>query len=279
MNRVTAIPFKTLANGVKMPYVGLGVYKMTDREEALQAISKALAIGYRAIDTAALYNNEVEVGEAIRASGIKREEIFVTTKVWNTDQGYDNTLRAFEASLKKLGLEYVDLYLTHWPVEGKFVDTYRAIERLYEEKLIRVPGVSNHHAHHLEKVFAKANVMPMVNQIELHPYLSQEALRAFCKEHKIAVTAWSPLGRGIILKDETITKIAAEVGKTEAQIILRWHFQNDIITIPKSVTQSRIQENISIFDFELTNDQMARINKVNKNERIGKDPDNFHFDF
>ena len=262
-----------------MPYVGLGVYKMTDREEALQAISKALAIGYRAIDTAALYNNEVEVGEAIRASGIKREEIFVTTKVWNTDQGYDNTLRAFEASLKKLGLEYVDLYLTHWPVEGKFVDTYRAIERLYEEKLIRVPGVSNHHAHHLEKVFAKANVMPMVNQIELHPYLSQEALRAFCKEHKIAVTAWSPLGRGIILKDETITKIAAEVGKTEAQIILRWHFQNDIITIPKSVTQSRIQENISIFDFELTNDQMARINKVNKNERIGKDPDNFHFDF
>ncbi|MEL3962301.1 aldo/keto reductase [Lysinibacillus endophyticus] len=276
---VTRIPSKTLANGVEMPYMGLGVYKMTDREETLQAISKALEIGYRAIDTAALYYNEAEVGEAIRNSGINREEIFVTTKVWNSDQGYDETLRAFETSLKKLGLEYVDLYLTHWPVEGKFVDTYRAIERLYEEKLIRVPGVSNHHAHHLEKVFAKANVMPMVNQVELHPYLSQEELRAFCKEHNIAVTAWSPLGRGVVLKDETISKIASEVGKTEAQVILRWHYQNDVITIPKSVTLSRIEENISIFDFELTDDQIARINNVNKNERVGKDPDNFHFDF
>ncbi|WP_202615679.1 aldo/keto reductase [Ureibacillus xyleni] len=262
-----------------MPYVGLGVYKMTDREEALQAIAKALEIGYRAIDTAALYNNEVEVGEAIRHSGIKRDEIFVTTKVWNNDQGYDETLRAFETSLKKLGLDYIDLYLTHWPVEDKFVETYRAIERLYEEKLIRVPGVSNHHAHHLEKIFAKANVLPMVDQIELHPYLSQEELRAFCKEHDIAVTAWSPLGRGKVLKDETISKIASSVGKTAAQVILRWHYQNDVITIPKSVTLNRIEENMQIFDFELTSEQMTQIDRVNKNERVGQNPDTFHFDF
>ncbi len=273
------IPFKTLVNGVKMPYLGLGVYKMTNREETIQAISKALEIGYRAIDTAALYYNEEEVGEAIRASGVPREDIFVTTKVWNSDQGYDETLRAFETSLKKLGLEYVDLYLTHWPVEGKFVDTYRAIERLYEEKLIRVSGVSNHHIHHLEKVAANANVKPMVNQVELHPYLTQEELRAFCKENEIAVTAWSPLGRGGILADEAIMKIAGELGKSTAQVILRWHYQHDIISIPKSVTPSRIEENARIFDFELSDDQMGQLDQLNKNQRFGQNPDSFKFDF
>ena len=156
---------KTLANGILMPILGLGVYKMTDRDETLQAIITAIDLGYRAIDTAALYYNEEEVGEAIRNASVKREELFVTTKVWNSDQGYDNTLRAFETSLKKLDMDYVDLYLTHWPVEGKFVDTYRAIERLYDEKLIRVPGVSNHHEHHLQQVLAKCNVAPMVNQV------------------------------------------------------------------------------------------------------------------
>jgi diketogulonate reductase-like aldo/keto reductase len=165
MMKMSGIPSKTLENGINMPYLGLGVYKMTDREEALQAMTKALEVGYRAIDTAALYQNETEVGEAIRASNVPREEIFVTTKVWNTDQGYDQTLRAFETSLKKLNLEYIDLYLTHWAVEDKFLDTYRAIERLYDEKLIRVTGVSNHHQHHLEKIFTKANVKPMVDQI------------------------------------------------------------------------------------------------------------------
>lgn len=273
------IPTKTLSNGVKMPYLGLGVYKMTDKEETIQAISKALALGYRAIDTAALYYNEEEVGEAIQASGVPREDIFVTTKVWNSDQGYDETLRAFETSLKKLGLEYIDLYLTHWPVEDKFVETYRAIERLYEEKLIRVPGVSNHHIHHLEKVFLKANVKPMVNQVELHPYLSQEQLRAFCNENKIAVTAWSPLGRGGILQDETITKIAEELGKSTAQVILRWHYQHDIISIPKSVTPSRIEENAQIFDFKLSDKQMGQLDQLNKNQRFGQNPDSFKFDF
>lgn len=270
---------KTLENGVTMPYVGLGVYKMTNREETLRAISKAIEVGYRSIDTASLYNNEEEVGEAVRNSNVPREEIFITTKVWNNDQGYDETLRAFEVSLKKLQLDYVDLYLTHWPVKDKFVDTYRAIERLYEEKLIRVPGVSNHHEHHLEKLFAVANVKPMVNQVELHPYLSQENLRAFCAIHNIAVTAWSPIGRGRVLNDETIHEVAKKYEKTPAQIILRWHYQNDVITIPKSVTPSRIEENIQIFDFELTNEDMNLLNKLNKNERFGQDPDNFHFDF
>lgn len=270
---------KTLANGVEMPTLGLGVYKMTDRDETLQAITTALDLGYRAVDTAALYYNEEEVGEAIRHSSVRREEIFVTTKVWNSDQGYDNTLRAFETSLKKLNMDYVDLYLTHWPVEGKYVDTYRAIARLYEEKLIRVPGVSNHHEHHLKEILAQCNVAPMVNQVEIHPYLSQEPLRTFCAQQQIAVTAWSPLGRGNVLNDETIIRIAKEYNATPAQIILRWHIQNDVIVIPKSVTPSRIKENSELYHFELTDDTMQQLNALNRNERFGQNPDNFKFDF
>ena len=270
---------RTLTNGVEMPIFGLGVYKMTDPQQTIEAITKALQVGYRAIDTASLYYNEEQVGEAIRHSGVAREEIFVTTKVWNTDQGYDNTLKAFEVSLKKLNMDYVDLYLTHWPVEGKYPDTYRAIERLYEEKLIRVPGVSNHHAHHLEQLLRSANVPPMVNQVEAHPYLSQEPLRTFCREHHIAVTAWSPLGRGGVLQDETIIKIAEKYGKSAAQVVLRWHLQHDIMVIPKSVTPSRIEENANIFDFVLSSEDMAVIDGLNRNQRFGKDPDNFHFDF
>ena len=262
-----------------MPRLGLGVYKMTNRDETLQAIETALQLGYRAIDTAALYYNEEEVGEAVRHSGIAREELFITTKVWNSDQGYDNTLRAFETSLKKLNMDYVDLYLTHWPVEGKFVDTYRAIERLYEEKLIRVPGVSNHHAHHLQQILTSCNVAPMVNQIELQPYLNQKELRAFCHEHNIAVTAWSPLGRGHVLNDETIVRIAREYNVSPAQIIIRWHLQNDVIAIPKSVTPSRIKENSEVFHFELTKETMAQMDALNRNERFGQNPDNFKFDF
>lgn len=270
---------KTLTNGIEMPLLGLGVYKMTEREETLQAIDKALKVGYRAIDTASLYGNEVEVGEAIRNSGIEREEIFVTTKVWNSDQGYDATLRAFEVSLKKLNLDYLDLYLTHWAVPETFEETYRAIERLYDEKLIRATGVSNHHEHHLEKLLTNANVAPMVNQVELHPYLQQDALLAFCREHQIAVTAWSPLGRGGVLNDPTILEISQEVGKTAAQVVLRWHLQNDTIIIPKSVTHSRIEENAQLFDFELTPVQMEKLHALNRNHRFGQNPDNFKFDF
>lgn len=259
--------------------LGLGVYKMTNKEETLQAISTAINAGYRAIDTAALYYNEEEVGEAIATSNVNRDELFITTKVWNSDQGYDETLRAFEVSLKKLRLDYVDLYLTHWPVADKYVDTYRAIERLYDEKLIRVPGVSNHHEHHLQKLLATANTQPMVNQIECHPLLTQEPLREFCENHNIAVTAWSPLGRGNILQNESLLSISNEINKSTAQVILRWHYQNGVITIPKSVTPERIIENANIFDFELTTEQMSQINKLNENKRFGKDPDNFHFDF
>ncbi|MFY0744138.1 aldo/keto reductase [Solibacillus silvestris] len=270
---------KKIANGAEMPYLGLGVYKMTDRDETLEAIEAALDLGYRAIDTAALYYNEEEVGEAIRHSSVPREDLFVTTKVWNSDQGYDNTLRAFETSLKKLDMDYVDLYLTHWPVEHKYVDTYRAIERLYDEKLIRVTGVSNHHEHHLKTILATCNVAPMVNQIEAHPYLTQEPLRAFCEQQQIAVTAWSPLGRGKVLNDETIIRIADEYNVSPAQIILRWHLQNDVIIIPKSVTASRIKENSELYHFELTNETMQQLNALNRNERFGQNPDNFKFDF
>ncbi|AMO86889.1 Glyoxal reductase [Solibacillus isronensis B3W22] len=270
---------KKLANGAEMPYLGLGVYKMTDRDETLEAIETALDLGYRAIDTAALYYNEEEVGEAIRHSSVPREDLFVTTKVWNSDQGYDNTLRAFETSLKKLDMDYVDLYLTHWSVEHKYVDTYRAIERLYDEKLIRVTGVSNHHEHHLKTILATCNVAPMVNQIEAHPYLTQEPLRAFCEQQQIAVTAWSPLGRGKVLNDETIIRIADEYNVSPAQIILRWHLQNDVIIIPKSVTASRIKENSELYHFELTNETMQQLNALNRNERFGQNPDNFKFDF
>ena len=264
-----------LANGVKMPQLGLGVYKMTDPGQTVEAITYALETGYRAIDTAAIYENERETGEAVRHSGVPREELFITSKVWNTDQGYDGTLRAFETSLKKLGLEYLDLYLTHWPVSEKYVDTYKAIERLYDEKLIRTTGVSNHHAHHLEKILVKANVAPMVNQIELHPYLTQEPLRAFCEENGIAVTSWSPLARGKLLAEPTLLTIGEQYGKTPAQVIIRWHLQNNLIVIPKSVTPERISENNEVADFELSSEEMASINALNRDERTGTNPDSY----
>ncbi|GEL05251.1 aldo/keto reductase [Rummeliibacillus stabekisii] len=268
---------KKLHNGIEMPRFGLGVYKMTEPEEAFNAIKKALDTGYIAVDTAALYGNEKQVGEAVRASGKRREEIFITSKVWNTDQGYDETLRAFEKTLKELDTDYLDLYLTHWPVPDKFMDTYRAIERLYEEKLIQVSGVSNHEIHHLEKIFAQANIQPMVNQVELHPYLTQEELRQFCQKHDIAITAWSPLGRGEVLKDETIRAIGEKYDKSIAQTIIRWHLQSDHIVIPKSVTPSRIEENAEIFDFELSQEDMKAIDGLNRDQRFGSHPDHFNY--
>ncbi|WP_432352792.1 aldo/keto reductase [Sporosarcina sp. A2] len=264
---------KQLANGVHMPRFGLGVYKMTDSKQTVEAIRYALEQGYRAVDTAAIYENETETGEAIRASGISRNELFITSKVWNTDQGYDQTLRAFETSLKKLGLDYLDLYLTHWPVSETYVDTYRAIERLYEEKLIRVPGVSNHHIHHLEKISVTANIAPMVNQVELHPLLTQVPLREYCSEHEIAVTSWSPLAKGQLLDNPVLTEIGKHHEKTAAQVIIRWHLQNDLIVIPKSVTPERILENSQIGDFTLTAEEMKIIDELNRNERTGTDPD------
>lgn len=264
-----------LAKGIEIPQLGLGVYKMTNSEETFEAISYALKSGYQAIDTATVYENEKETGEAVRHSGIPREELFITSKVWNTDQGYDQTLRAFETSLETLGMDYLDLYLTHWPVKDSYVETYRAIERLYDEKLIRATGVSNHHAHHLEKVLVKPNTPPMINQIEVHPRLTQMSLRNFCKENNIAVTSWSPLARGGLLSEPTLQHLADKYGKTVAQVIIKWHLQNDLIVIPKSVTPERILENINVADFELTPTDKLTIDALNMDERSGSNPEDF----
>ena len=278
MKKMNIQSMKQLDNGVEMPRLGLGVYKMTESDIAIQAITTALDYGYRHIDTASFYANEKEVGEAVRASNIPRKDIFVTTKVWNTDQGYDQTLRAFEKSLQLLGMDYVDLYLTHWPIKETFVDTYRAIERLYDEKLIRATGVANHHEHHLEAISAKANVKPMVNQIECHPRLTQFDLREYCAEQEIAITSWSPLARGHLLEEPTLQRISGKYGKSTAQTIIRWHLQHDLIVIPKSVNPSRIAENMDVYDFELSFEDMKNIDALNLNERTGKDPDNFSFE-
>ncbi|RKO60775.1 aldo/keto reductase [Caldibacillus debilis] len=266
-----------LHNGVKMPYFGFGTYKVKEGEEVYNAVRTALETGYRLIDTAALYENEEGVGRAIRDSGIPREEIFVTTKVWNSDQGYDSTLRAFETSMKKLNIGYIDLYLIHWAVKGKYLDTWKALVELYKEGRVRAIGVSNFQIHHLQDIMDHFDEIPTVNQVELHPYLTQEELREFCAKHNIKVEAWSPLGRGRLLDLPELKRIAEKYGKTPAQVVLRWHVQNDIIVIPKSVHPERIKENADIFDFELSDEDMAAINRLNRNERFGKDPD--HVDF
>ena len=262
---------RTLRNGVEMPKIGLGVFDMTDEEEAINAITTALDIGYRSIDTATAYYNEKEVGQAIKASNVPREDIFITTKVRMKDQGYDETLRAFEQSLELLQLDYLDSYLIHWPLPGKFTDAYRAIERLYEEKLIRVPGVCNHHEEHLLELEKTATIMPMINQIECHPHLQQNELIAFCKERDIAITAWSPIARGQFLSDETLTKMAQKYNKTVAQLILRWHLDRDTIIIPKSANPSRIKENFEVFDFTLDKEDMEAIKLFDCNGRTGVD--------
>lgn len=264
---------KILHNGVEMPRFGLGVYKMKEKQAAVEAMSAAIQAGYPAIDTASIYENEREVGEAVRASDKKREDLFITSKVWNTDQGYDNTLRAFEDSLERLGFDYLDLYLTHWAIPDTYEDTYRAIQRLYDEKLVRAIGVSNHQQHHLERILATANTKPMVNQIELHPQLTQEPLRSFCAENDIAVTSWSPLARGRLLEDPVLSKIGEAHGKSVAQVTIRWHLQNDLIVIPKSATPSRIAENADVYDFSLTDEEMKMIDGLNQDWRSGTHPD------
>lgn len=259
-----------------MPMIGLGVYKATEGEEVKQAVKTALNIGYRSIDTATVYGNESGVGEAIRESGIAREELFITTKVWNDDQGYETTLQAFENSLNKLQMNYVDLYLIHWPIRGKYIDTYRALEKLYEDGKVRAIGVSNFHQHHLEQLLQNCKIKPMVNQVELHPMLAQVALRDFCQNEQIQMEAWSPLMRGgEVFQHPIIQEIAAKYGKTPAQIILRWDVQSGIVTIPKSVTPSRIEENFTIFDFSLTEEEMKQIDTLDCTKRVGTNPDKY----
>ncbi|MBF4500507.1 aldo/keto reductase [Savagea sp. SN6] len=263
---------KQLKNGVPMPEIGLGVYKMTDEEEAYRAIRHALEVGYRSIDTAAFYHNEEVVGRAVRESGIPREEIFITTKVWNDDTGYEETLHAFEQSLEKLGLDYIDSYLTHWPVPGKYVETYRAILKLTEEGKVRASGVCNHTIEQLETIHEELGEYPNINQVEIHPYLQQRELMAFCREHHIAVTAWAPLGRGQALQDPAIREVAKRYGITPAQTILQWHLQQGRIIIPKSVTPSRIDENFAVGQVELTDECMESINELECNGRTGANP-------
>jgi len=266
--------FVTLNNGLKMPQLGFGVWQVED-DQATAAVAKAIEVGYTSIDTAMIYQNEVGVGKAIKEASVPREELFITTKVWNTDQGYENTLKAFDASLERLGLDYVDLYLIHWPTPeyDQYVDTYKALEKLYKDGKVKAIGVCNFEIEHLERLLNECEVVPVLNQIECHPYLAQNELKEFCAKHNIFVEAWSPLDQGgEALQDEVIKSIAAKHNKTTAQVILRWHLQNNTIVIPKSVTPSRIEENFKVFDFELTADDMSAINKLNRDRRKGPHP-------
>ncbi|MGM7701425.1 aldo/keto reductase [Pseudalkalibacillus sp. Hm43] len=266
-----------LHNGIEMPRLGFGVFKVEEGSEVIDSVKTALEVGYRSIDTAAIYKNEEGVGQAIKDANVPREELFITTKVWNKDQGYESTLKAFDESLEKLGLDYVDLYLIHWPVEGKYNDTWKAMEKLYEDGRAKAIGVCNFNVHHLEDLIKDANIKPMVNQIEFHPKLTQKDVRAFCDKENILVEAWSPLMHGKLLDHPTLKEIGEKYGKSPAQVILRWDLQHNIITIPKSVNPSRIRENSELFDFILTDDEMKKIDQLNENERFGPDPDNFDF--
>ncbi len=268
------VPSLTLNDGHHIPQVGFGVYKVP-RERTADAVTTAIETGYRHIDTATLYANEAEVGEGIRRSGVPRDEIFVTTKVWNTDHGYDQALRAFDTSMDLLGLDVLDLYLIHWPApkQDRYVDTWRALERLQADGRVRSIGVSNFHPHHLERLFAETDVVPAVNQIELHPWLPQKAAREFHAAHGIRTEAWSPLARGRVIGNPTLDAIADKHGVTDAQVVLRWHVQLENIVIPKSVTPERIAANLDLFGFELDDDDLASIDTLETGERTGRDPD------
>ncbi|MFF3458326.1 aldo/keto reductase [Streptomyces sp. NPDC002730] len=276
MSKVPSIP---LNNGVAMPQLGFGVWQVPD-DEAAKAVGTALEAGYRSIDTAAIYENEEGTGRAIAASGIAREDLFITTKLWNSEQGYDSTLRAFDTSLDKLGLDYIDLYLIHWPVPSKdaHVETYKAFEKIYADGRAKAIGVSNFLPEHLERLIGETSVVPAVNQIELHPQLQQAELRAFHAEHGIQTEAWSPLGQGKgLLEVPTVVAIAQKHGRTPAQVVLRWHLQIGNVAIPKSVTPSRIRENFDVFGFELDADDLAAFAALDEGKRLGPDPATFDY--
>ena len=267
----------SLNNEVKMPYFGLGVFLAKDGHEVEKAIAHALDAGYRHIDTAAIYKNEEGVGKAIKNSNIKREDVFITSKVWNTDQGYETTIKAFEESLNRLQMDYLDLYLIHWAVKEKYKDTWKALEELYKQGKVRAIGVSNFMQHHLEDLLTDAEHIPMVNQMEFHPRLVQQSLLDFCKVHGIQYEAWSPLMRGEIFDVDELKTLAEKHRKTIPQVVLRWNLQKGVVTIPKSVKKERIVSNADIFDFALTPEEVAKIDALDQGRRIGPDPDNFNF--
>jgi 2,5-diketo-D-gluconate reductase A len=276
MNNATEVPFLTLHDGVEIPQLGFGVFQIPP-EETQEKVEEALGVGYRHVDTAAAYRHEAGVGAAIAATGVRREDVFVTTKLWNSEQGYDSTLRAFEQSLERLGTGNVDLYLIHWPLPNKdlFLDTWRAFERIREEGGARSIGVSNFRVEDLERLEQEAERRPTVNQIELHPRLQQADLRAWHGDHEVATEAWSPLAQGELLEDGTIETVAAHHDRTPAQVILRWHLQIGNVVIPKSSSPERIRENFEVFDFELSEDDMAALERLDSGERTGPDPANF----
>jgi 2,5-diketo-D-gluconate reductase A len=273
------VPTIPLNNGVEIPQLGFGVYQVKP-EETAEAVQAALEIGYRHIDTAEMYGNEKGVGEGIRNSGVPREEVFVTSKLNNGFHAHADALRAFDQSLADLGFDYLDLFLVHWPLPGidvDFVETWKAMEEIYHSGRAKAIGVSNFTQHHLGRLLAETEVRPAVNQIEVHPYLAQDALRAFGAEHEIATEAWSPIAQGKVLDDPTIVRVAERNGRTAAQVTLRWHVQRGDIVFPKSVTRSRVEENFALFDFALSEDDMREITALDRNERTGPDPDTFNY--
>jgi len=277
---MSSVPDLTLNNGRKIPQFGFGVF-LVPPDETAAATTKAFELGYRHIDTAQMYRNEAGVGEAIARSDLARDEIFITSKLNNGNHLPDDARSSFDESLKALGLDYVDLFLIHWPVptlyDGDFVSTWKVLEEFYRDGRARSIGVSNFQTNHLNRLANEADVVPAVNQIEVHPYLIQDELRGYCADHGIAVEAWSPIARGKVLDDPTIGAIADRVGKSVAQVTLRWHIQRGDVVFPKSVNADRIAENIDIFDIELSGDDMAAITALNRDERIGPDPNTFDF--
>jgi 2,5-diketo-D-gluconate reductase A len=267
-------PRLTLNDGHRIPQLGFGVYKIPDADAA-SAVHAALDAGYRHIDTAALYRNEAGVGDGIRASGVPREDIFVTTKVWNDDHGYDQTLRAFDRSAAKLRIDTVDLYLIHWPAptQNRYLETWRALETLQADGRVHSIGVSNFEPHHLARLLTEATTVPAINQVELHPWLQQRELQIIDHLHGMLTEAWSPLARGRVIADPTLKAIGAKHGKTAAQVTIRWHLQLGNVVIPKSVTPERIRENADVFDFTLDEDDLAAIDGLNSGERTGSHPD------
>jgi 2,5-diketo-D-gluconate reductase A len=267
-----------LNNGKMIPQFGFGVFQIKP-EDTAEAVSTALEAGYRHIDTAEMYGNEQQVGEAISRSGLDRAEVFVTSKLSNGSHRPEDARKAFGGTLDALGFDYIDLFLIHWPLptryDGDYVSTWKALEEFYREGRARSIGVSNFQPHHLRRLYQDSEITPAADQIELHPYLTQDDVRAFCAEHQIAVEAWSPTAQGQVLDDPTIVSIAGAVGKTPAQVVLRWHIERGHIVFPKSVTAARIRENIDIFDFELSGEDVEAISALNRNERTGPDPDTF----